>query len=110
MKWTEVTSETLHRRADDRPTRIQLPRLPRSRCHLRGKGHEVVNPAELPAPDDPTWENYLRGALRAMLTCEAVVLLPGWVRSNGARLERMVADRLRIQVYDYAHFEITEEK
>ena len=79
-------------------------------AHLRGKGHEVVNPAELPAPDDPTWPNYLRGALRAMLTCEAVVLLPGWVRSNGARLERMVADRLRMHVYDYAHFEITEEK
>ena len=79
-------------------------------AHLRGMGHEVVNPAELPAPDDPTWEKYLRGALRAMLTCEAVVLLPGWVKSNGARLERMVADRLRMPVYDYAHFEIIEEK
>ena len=79
-------------------------------ANLRGKGHEVVNPAELQAPDDTTWPNYMRGALRAMLTCEAVVLLPGWVRSNGARLERMVADRLLIPVYDYVHFEITEEK
>ena len=25
-------------------------------------------------------------------------------------LERMVADRMRMPVYDYAHFEITEEK
>lgn len=87
-----------------------FPAFHAAAANLRGKGHEVVNPAELPAPDDPTWENYLRGALRAMLTCEAVVLLPGWVKSNGARLERMVADRLRMPVYDYAHFEITGEK
>ena len=52
----------------------------------------------------------MRGALRAMLTCEAVVFLPGWMQSNGARLERLVADRLRMPVYDYAHFGITEEK
>lgn len=82
-----------------------FPAFNAAAAHLRGMGHEVVNPAELPAPDDPTWPNYMRGALRAMLTCEAVVLLPGWVRSNGARLERIVADRLRMPVYDYAHFE-----
>lgn len=90
--------------------KYNFPAFNAAAAHLRGMGHEVVNPAELPAPDDPTWENYLRGALRAMLTCEAVVLLPGWVKSNGARLERMVADRLRMPVYDYAHFEITEEE
>lgn len=82
-----------------------FPAFHAAAANLRSMGHEVVNPAELPAPAEPTWENYLRGALRAMLTCEAVVLLPGWVRSNGARLERMVADRLRMPVYDYAHFE-----
>ena len=87
-----------------------FPAFHAAAANLRGKGHDVVNPAELPAPEEPTWGNYLRGALRAMLTCEAVVFLPGWMQSNGARLERIVADRLRIPVYDYAHFEITEEK
>lgn len=87
-----------------------FPAFHAAAAHLRGMGHEVVNPAELPAPDDPTWPNYMRGALRAMLTCEAVVLLPGWPRSNGARLERMVADRLGMPVYDYKHFRITGEK
>ena len=87
-----------------------FPTFHAAAAHLRCMGHEVVNPAELPAPDDPTWENYLRGALRAMLTCEAVVLLPGWVLSNGARLERMVADRMRMPVYDYAHFERQGER
>lgn len=87
-----------------------FPAFHAAAAHLRGQGHEVVNPAELQAPDDPTWPNYMRGALRAMLTCEAVVFLPGWMQSNGARLERLVADRLRMPVYDYAHFGITEEK
>lgn len=87
-----------------------FPAFHAAAAHLRGQGHEVVNPAELQAPDDQTWQNYMRGALRAMLTCEAVVFLPGWMQSNGARLERMVAERLRMPVYDYAHFGITEEK
>ena len=69
---------------------------------LRAAGFVVENPAENDPPADPTWENWLRIALRQMLTCDAVVLLPGWHRSKGARLESQVAEQLGLTVVDAA--------
>lgn len=55
-----------------------------------------------PAPEDALpWDEYLREALRLMLTCNAVVVLPGWRESKGARLEVHVALELGIPVVEY---------
>ena len=55
-----------------------------------------------PAPEDALpWDEYLREALRLMLTCNAVVVLPGWRESKGARLEVYVALELGMPVVEY---------
>jgi hypothetical protein len=41
---------------------------------------------------------YLRADLRAMLDCDAIVLLPGWEASVGARLELSVAAAVGMRV------------
>ena len=81
---------------------------------LRRAGYRVVNPAELhphsrlrrwqatmtawltrtPAPALPTWGEYMRAALVGLLRCEAIVLLPGWEHSRGARCEVSLAAEL----------------
>lgn len=81
---------------------------------LRLAGYRVVNPAELhphsrlrrwlatmtawltrtPAPALPTWGEYMRAALVGLLGCEAIVLLPGWEHSRGARCEVSLAAEL----------------
>ena len=81
---------------------------------LRAVGYRVVNPAELhphsrlrrwiaammamlnltPATTLPTWDEYMREALRGLLGCEAIVLLPGWEHSRGARCEVSLAAEL----------------
>lgn len=82
---------------------------------LRAKGHTVVNPAEIHPhsrlrrlrhrvlrtlrlvrgqPPAPTWEEYMRADIRALVDCEAIALLPGWEQSLGAELEVSIADEL----------------
>ena len=86
---------------------------------LRAEGHAVVNPAEIhphgllrrlrggqihrvlrilrlvrEEPRSPTWCEYMRADVRAMLDCEAIATLPGWDQSRGARCEVYLADRL----------------
>ena len=65
-------------------------------ARLRALGFEVENPAE--TPDQPSWEAYMRIALRQMLTCDTVALLPGWINSRGANLERNVAQKVGLTI------------
>ncbi len=68
---------------------------------LRAAGCEVVNPAsnfggrtDLPRPI------YLRVDVALLLGCDAVVMLPGWRNSRGAKLEYLLARELGMPVID----------
>ncbi len=69
---------------------------------LRAKGLEVVNPAEINVKGaENAADSYmacLRADLRAMMDCEAIALLAGWEKSNGANLELHVAHRVGMDV------------
>ena len=73
---------------------------------LRYRGHEVINPAELPEPAHPAWEEYLKVALREMLGCDMVAVIPGWELSAGACLEVDIAKRLKIPCMDAANVRV----
>ena len=65
---------------------------------LRGRGYEVVNPAEINAETNGDWHFYLRADIKALCDCDALALLPGWENSKGAHLELHVAHRLGLQI------------
>lgn len=91
---------------------FNIPAFDQLAADLRGQGHEVVSPSEL---DDPatravamaspdgapgsggtnghTWGDFLARDVKILADggIEAVVVLPGWEKSKGARLETFVA-------------------
>lgn len=78
---------------------------------LEALGIEVENPADNDGGTDwrsayeaaskvtHPWEYYLKRDLRRLLTCDAVVVLPGWRKSRGAQLETYVARKLGMPIY-----------
>ena len=64
---------------------------------------DIRNPARLAVNE---YENlprtlYLRSDLRQLLDCQAILLLRGWHKSRGARLEALIADEVGIRrVYE----------
>lgn len=65
---------------------------------LRARGFEVENPAENPAPPCRSWLGYMRMSLRQISTVDAMVMLPGWIWSRGARIEWLIAKLLGLPV------------
>lgn len=52
-----------------------------------------------------TWKRAMRSCLVQMLRCDAVLMVPNWKESRGARVERWVALKAGLPVYDcLTHF------
>ncbi|WP_427184821.1 DUF4406 domain-containing protein [Bordetella bronchialis] len=68
---------------------------------LRARGIEVVNPAEIVKDHGLAWADCMRRDIPELVTCEAIVLLPGWEASRGARLEYTIASGLGMRCWLY---------
>lgn len=60
---------------------------------LKSAGMVPVNPVEV-VPETSTWNDAMRQCIAALVTCDAVVILPDWNNSKGAYLEVMIARNL----------------
>jgi hypothetical protein len=69
---------------------------------LRDLGYTVENPAE--NPEQSSWCAYMRVAIRQMLTCDQVAMLPGWKRSRGALIEHWIAVALGMRARPCGEF------
>jgi len=66
---------------------------------LRSIGHDPVNPQTLTTGYSETWEYYMRIDLKAMLDCDAIIMLEGWQESRGAKLEHDLAKELKFEIH-----------
>ena len=58
---------------------------------------EPVNPAAFISANEP-WEKAMKKALRVMLLCDGVSMLPDWKKSKGAKIEARLALELGMDV------------
>lgn len=69
---------------------LNYPAFNAEAARLRSLGYDVVNPAELNAPDTP-YHQCMETDIRALLDCDAIAFLPKWEHSKGACLEGQIA-------------------
>lgn len=76
---------------------------------LRSNGYTVFNPAEIsgPAPMEnyymskrERWIWYMKQSLRMMLKADTLVMLTGWKKSKGAKMERWIAKLLGYRIIE----------
>jgi hypothetical protein len=82
--------------------RLNFPLFNRVAVRLRNMRWEVVNPVEINPHPDARWLDCIAADLKAMDGCTAICLLPGWTNSFGAKIERMAADKLGMEIYHLA--------
>lgn len=70
---------------------------------LRAHGVDVRSPHEVDnGSTDRSWQWYMRAALKMLLECDEIVLLPGWRESKGASIEHTLAEALGMRITIWA--------
>jgi len=80
---------------------LNFPAFHERAAELRAAGFEVENPAEINPDPSAGWEACMRKDIPRLCTCDAILLLPGWEKSRGARLEALIARELGLMVVEY---------
>lgn len=65
------------------------------KAKLSREGYDVVNPFEVFAGKNPTYEDHICYDLLAMLDCDAIYFCKGWNLSCGCNIEHDVAMRFK---------------
>lgn len=73
---------------DPQKTREQADLMAQS---LSRQGHTPVNPFNICAGKNPTYEDHICYDLHAMLDCDAIIFCKGWENSCGCNTEHAVA-------------------
>ncbi|MDQ0068292.1 hypothetical protein J2W34_000066 [Variovorax boronicumulans] len=79
---------------------LNFPAFHAAAAEWRAKGWEVVNPAEINADPNAEWLDCMRADIQQMVTCTAILALPGWQKSRGASLEVLIAERLGFDLHE----------
>lgn len=61
----------------------------------------IKNVAFQPITEDEEWKIAMQECIKALVECDAVVLLPCWEKSKGAKIERQLAEDLGIQIFNF---------
>lgn len=91
---------------------LNFPAFHAAAAEYRKKGAFVINPAEMNGGDAEIatsakmtaeqyhahWVRCMKKDINALMTCDGVVMLPGWQKSRGAKLEHHIARNLGLTI------------
>ena len=78
---------------------LNRPAFEAARVELDEAGYDATIPHDV-VPPDATREQAMRASVRMLLECDGVAVLPDWSGSDGAKLEKKVADACGIYAHD----------
>lgn len=73
-------------------------------------GHDPVNPMKECTMQNAQWSDYMKAAIPHLLGCDGIYLLPNWVASKGACLEKHIAAELGMKIIKAAPIEHSEDE
>ena len=77
---------------------LNFPLFNRLTAELRAIGHSVINPVEINSDPSAQWLACIKADIDHVAQCQMIAMIPGWEESYGARIERLVAEKLGLEV------------
>ena len=69
--------------------------------HFTSEGYKVLTPLRNGLTEDDSWEKHMAKDIIMLQRADIIALLPGWVKSRGARLEYEIAKEMNITPTPY---------
>ncbi|MBQ9637449.1 MAG: DUF4406 domain-containing protein [Prevotella sp.] len=66
---------------------------------LEALGHTVFNPMRNGLPAEASTHRHMHADITALLQCDAIFMMTGWLHSKGCKLEFDVATAIGLSVY-----------
>jgi hypothetical protein len=67
-------------------------------AQLRAIGYDVINPVEINSDPSAAWLTCIKADIEHVARCQMIAMIPGWEASFGARIERLVAEKLGLEI------------
>lgn len=77
---------------------LNFPAFMAAAADYRRRGCHVENPAEINPDPLADWHDCMKRDIPRLLTCDTIVLLPGWGQSRGAKIEYDLAHALGMAI------------
>lgn len=83
------------------------PAFRRITSKLRSNGLKILSPIETDSeiPSSAKWHQYLQKDLKMLAEADAIIVMPGWANSKGARLEVFIMFELGLPVFEVFEFD-----
>jgi hypothetical protein len=65
---------------------------------LTAEGYDVINPLKLNHNHDKSYDAYMKEDVKALCDCDCIYMLLNWQDSNGAKIEKQIAEYLKIKI------------
>jgi hypothetical protein len=66
---------------------------------LQELNYIAVNPLEVVNDWKTEWKPAMKKCINALMECDAVLFLPDWKKSQGAKLEMHIAEAMQLNIY-----------
>lgn len=78
---------------------MNFPAFNAAAYDLTVDGWVVVNPVDINPDPKADWLECMRKDIKALVDCDAIYMLEGWDRSEGATIEHNIAKALGFDIY-----------
>lgn len=75
---------------------------------IEALGFEAINPLEVVGHWDTPWNPAMRKCIGALMECDAIVLLPDWISSRGAKIEYEISKFINIPDFRATKFGLND--
>jgi hypothetical protein len=83
------------------PINQVLRKFAEAQSEIEDLGFKAINPIAVVNDSSCDWNVAMKLCIKELIDCDGLVILPCWILSEGAKIERQLAEDLNIPIFNF---------